>query len=128
MHHEKILDIWKRRESLGNMPSTFKDVIEISFDELEEIYLNQNSSRILKLVERIIEGDFLIIRAAFSYEEIIFMKKKMEDLMNKTNSTFYKMDSLIPDFWRNITSEHSHKYGVPVVKKSGGQRATCLMQ
>ena len=71
-----------------------------------------------ELVEELADGCFLVVKNAFNSAEVDFMKRVGTDLMKNTPSTFYKMDSLIPNFWRDITEEHSHKYGVPVVKQS----------
>ena len=60
---------------------------------------------------------FLLVRNAFSNQEVSYIKKAMLKLQEESESRFFKMDGLIPDFWRDITAEHSHKYGVPVIKK-----------
>ncbi|QNI41217.1 hypothetical protein SynA1528_00169 [Synechococcus sp. A15-28] len=59
-----------------------------------------------------------MIRSCFSKEEIYFIKESMLNLQEKTESTFYKMDRLIPDYWRNITPEIAKKYSVPIVKQA----------
>ena len=46
------------------------------------------------------------------------IKSKGMELMKSTPNTFYKMNDKMPNFWRDITSEHSQKYGVPVIKQS----------
>lgn len=96
----------------------FNTVSKINFKELQEIIIKNDLNAFKTIVNDLAKGSFLIIKRCFSKNEINFLKKTGQNLMASKESSFYKMDRKIPNFWRDITSEHSHKYGVPVVKKS----------
>ena len=108
-------NIWEKRDSPANR---FTSIIKIDFQKLIDIFNQNDFVAFDKIVRDLSNGSFLIIQKCFSNEEIDFLKETGINLMNSKESSFHKMDRKIPNFWRDITSEHSHKYGVPVVKKS----------
>lgn len=107
--------IWSKRSSPADR---FSSIIEIDFKRLLDIFNKNDFNSFEKIVEDLSNGSLLIIQKCFTKKEIEFLKEVGNNLMNSQESSFYKMDRKIPNFWRDITSEHSHKYGVPVVKKS----------
>ena len=90
----------------------------MDFHDLEELVLYGSLENFISLVNELTEGAFLHITDAFTEQEVNLIKDKMLNLQTNTASTFYKMDSLIPDYWRDITLEVGKKYSVPVVKKA----------
>ena len=115
-NYEKAKIIWAKADRNPECKH-FSKVVEIDFQELETI-VREGTSRFTSLVEDLSTGTFLVIRSCFSEEEIFFLKESMLNLQKTKESTFYKMDRLIPDYWRNITPEVAKKYSVPIVKKA----------
>ena len=113
-----INEIWESAEAKKPLPEKFTDVLEIDYHDLHEIFYENKDVKFRQIVDRLIGGSFLLVRNAFSSQEVNYIKKAMRKLQEESESRFFKMDGLIPDFWRDITAEHSHKYGVPVIKKS----------
>ncbi len=113
-----INEIWEHAEAKNPLPEKFADVFEIEYKTLHDIFYEDKTSKFEAIVNRLISGSFLLVRNAFSHEEVDYIKRTMLKLQEESESRFFKMDGLIPDFWRDITAEHSHKYGVPVIKKS----------
>ena len=107
--------IW---EKIDSPPERFTCIKRIKFRDLVDIFDNCDFPSFKKLVKDVSSGAFLIIEKCFNREEVEFIKNTGIKLMKNNKSSFHKMDSEIPNFWRDITSEHSKKYGVPVVKKS----------
>ena len=108
-------DIWSRQDSPVDRFSLIK---KIKYKDLLDIFQRGDFASFEMIVRQLAEGSFLVIQECFSNDEIEFLKNIGNQLMNSRKSEFFKMDRKIPNFWRDITSEHSHKYGVPVVKKS----------
>ena len=118
-NESKFVDLAKKIWSKRDFPADrFSSIIKIDFKRLLEIFNKNDFNSFEKIVEDLSNGSFLIIQKCFTKKEIEFLKEVGNNLMNSEESSFYKMDRKIPNFWRDITSEHSHKYGVPVVKKS----------
>ena len=118
-NENQFVEIAKKIWSERNTPADrFINIKKINFNKLQEIFKNSDFTSFENLVRDLSNGSFLIIEKCFSKNEIDFLKETGNNLMNSQKSSFYKMDKKIPNFWRDITSEHSHKYGVPVVKKS----------
>ena len=83
---------------------------------MHEIFYENKEVKFRQIVGRLIDGSFLLVRNAFPTKKSVTLKAMLK-LQEESESRFFKMDGLIPDFWRDITAEHSHKYGVPVIKK-----------
>lgn len=114
--HKAARKIWNRNDL--NPITGFTGIKYIEFKHLESVIRNNEITIFEELVSELASGKFLIIKNCFTTEEVEFIKDYGRRLMVTTKSTHYKMNDLIPDFWRDITEEHSAKYGVPVIKKS----------
>ena len=118
-NEDKFVEIAKKIWADQPSPSErFTSIVKIDFSELQDIFIKNDLNKFKNLVHNLSKGSFIVIKRCFSKKEIDFLKETGKNLMNSKKSSFYKMDRKIPNFWRDITSEHSHKYGVPVVKKS----------
>ena len=117
MHRSAEAHWLSRNQDLSTL-DRYSTIKEITFTELENIFASQDNEKFLDVVSDLAKGAILVIRNCFSDEEIGYIKSRAHNLMTTTSSTFYRMNSLIPDFWRDITEEHSKKYGVPVIKQS----------
>lgn len=107
--------IW---QEIKSPPEKFTCIKRIKYKDLLDIFDKNDLSSFKSIVNEVASGAYLIIEKSFSKGEVEFIKNVGLKLMRETKSSFYKMDRIIPNFWRDITSEHSKKYGVPVVKKS----------
>ena len=118
-NENQFVEIAKKIWLEQNVPvDRFSSIKKINFKELQEIIDKNDLISFEKIVRDLSKGCLLVIEKCFSKSEIDFLKETGINLMHSEESSFYKMDRKIPNFWRDITSEHSHKYGVPVVKKS----------
>ena len=97
----------------------FTSILPMAFAELEKLVNRGTISDFNALVTGLVKGAFLHITDAFNDEEVTFIKSRMLALQSSTLSTFYKMDGLIPDYWRDITPESGKQYAVAAVKKAG---------
>jgi hypothetical protein len=115
MLHTIADGIWRNQ---NKEISRFTKIIFHEYSEIKKWIEEKDEYRFRNLVQELSNGSFLVMKNAFSKDEVEFLKRKGMKLIESTPSTFYKMDAMIPNFWRDITEEHSHKYGVPVVKQS----------
>ena len=115
---KQINKIWESAESKSKLPEKFTDILEVEYSHLYKVFYENREAEFREIVFRLVGGSILLVRNAFSREEVAFLKQTMFDLQKKTESRFFKINGLIPDFWRDITAEHSHKYGVSFVRKS----------
>ena len=113
--HSIADSIWLNCDTL---PKSYTNLVVLDFKEVERIIDSNDVSNFIDIVNKLCSGSLLILRNSFSLDEIKYIKSKGMQLMRDTPSTFYKMDKKIPNHWRDITSENSNKYGVPVVKQS----------
>ena len=107
----------KSAEAKKPLPEKFTDVLEIDYKDLHEIFYENKEVKFRQIVDRLIDGSFFISSKCLFHHEVSYIKKAMLKLQEESESRFFKMDGLIPDFWRDITAGHSHKYGVPVIKE-----------
>ena len=97
----------------------FRSILPMAFAELEQLVYCGSINDFDSLVTRLVNGTFLHITDAFNDEEVTFIKSRLLALQSSTPSTFYKMDGLIPDYWRDITPQSGKQYAVSAVKKAG---------
>lgn len=97
----------------------FTSMLPMAFAELEQLVYRGTISDFDALVTGLVKGAFLHITDAFNDEEVTFIKSRQLALQSSTPSTFYKMDGLIPDYWRDITPGIGKQYAVAAVKKAG---------
>lgn len=87
------------------------------FQEVLKKFQENEIDFIIKMINLLAKGTFVLLRNSFNSEEIEFIKNKASNLEASTDSSFYKMLEGVPNFWRDITDELSVKYAVPMVKK-----------
>ena len=92
-----INEIWESAEAKKPLPEKFTDVLEIDYKDLHEIFYENKEVKFRQIVDRLIEGSFLLVRNAFSNQEVSYIKKASK-LQEESESRFFKMDGLIPDF------------------------------
>ena len=97
--------IWLSGLESGTQRLTTTSILPMAFAELEKLVNRGTISDFNALVTGLVKGAFLHITDAFNDEEVTFIKSRMLALQSSTLSTFYKMDGLIPDYWRDITPE-----------------------
>lgn len=105
-------------DNVNSPAERFTSVKKVKYIDLLEIIKSCDTSSFESIVGPLTKGAFLVIQNCFSKDEVEFIKNTGKNLMNSKESSFHKLDRKIPNFWRDITKEHSHKYGVPVVKKT----------
>ena len=96
----------------------YTSIKKVKYFDLVDMFKTSDISSFESIVRDLTEGAILIIQNCFDKDEIEFIKNIGKNLMNSEESSFHKLDRKIPNFWRDITEEHSNKYGVPVVKKT----------
>ena len=99
-------------------PVSFSEIKVIDFFVLEDIVLKSDIARFELILDDLVRGAIYIVKNAFSRQEVDFIKDKAHALKASKESQFFKMNSKIPNFWRDITPEVGLNYGVPVVKES----------
>ena len=109
---------WEKYEKNFLAPTRSRKIIIRDYDDFKNKVLEENVDFVKNTVKSLFDGDFYILKSAFS-------KKFMEDLkINTFNyfknkpSEFYKMLEGTPDFHRKIDLKTGEKYSFKLCKHS----------
>ncbi len=103
-------NIWNLFEEKYPLPRKSRDIIEMEFEEFREIINSDNETKVNKLIENLYNGDFYLIKHAFSKRFLERIKKDCFNFFLNKPSEFYKMLEGTPDFQRKIDLETGKNY------------------
>ena len=114
-----IKNYWEKLEK-ERPPRNVKLVKTIEFKKLLKILKNRNEEKqkLKNLINRLYEGEALIVKNAIGKKQIEKIKKKLVSISNNTKSSFFKMDKKCPNFWRRQDESIAKKYSVSAVRDS----------
>ncbi len=115
---DDLNQLWIDVLERNGAPTLCRGVHVVSYPEVLGHLESGNIDAIRSLIERLALGDLILMREAFSLDEIAFIRQKAETMREEHESSFYKMKEGCPDFWRDITEELSSNYAIPLVKRS----------
>lgn len=108
--------VWNSLEKKNNLPNYLNNIKIIDYLEFEEKVLSGNEDFANELVKSLLDGDVYLLKNAFSEEYMLDLRKKASVLFKNSKSSFHKIIENCPNFYRNITSEHSQKYAFHQIK------------
>ena len=110
--------LWDEYEIYDELPTFYKNIIEISYDEFKNKVYQNESNFAKNLVKSLLSGDIYILKEAFPKEYI--EKIKLQTIMNWKNikNEFFKMYEDCPNFYRNIDTSLSNNYAFKQVKRT----------
>ena len=114
----KYLDIWNQLENIQARPKYFRNILCVDFLDLRQKISNQDDNFIQEIVYSLYNGDFYIIKNAFSKEYVEDLKIKTHKYWTSNPQSFHKMRENCPDFHRWIDDEIAKKYSIKAVKHS----------
>ena len=81
---KQINKIWESAESKSKLPEKFTDILEVEYSHLYKVFYENREAEFREIVFRLVGGSILLVRNAFSREEVAFLKQTMFDLQKKT--------------------------------------------
>lgn len=118
MKNNFIKNFWEELESNNPMPKRVKKIHVLDFEDFKKKIYEPDEKYIKNLIKNIFEGDFYILKNAFTEEFMINLKNKTFEYFKSKPSEFYKMLEGTPDFHRKIDIEIGKKYAIKMCKHS----------
>ena len=109
---------WNKFEKKNNLPNFLNNIKIIDYYEFENKVLSCDENFANELVISLLEGDIYLLKNAFSEKYMLDLKEKTSVLFKNSKSSFHKITENCPNFYRNITSEHSGKYSFHQIKQT----------
>ena len=114
----KYKEIWKELSKEQELPTKCSGVIEISYNEFKDLSDKFDLNKAKKLVSNFLDGKVLLVKSAFSVDQVKDIKSKVIKFWKTQPDTFHKMIEGCPDFHRIITPERAKLYSNTGVKHS----------
>ena len=111
-------ETWKYMEKSIAYPSRARNILFFEFDEFAKNVNEEKKDFTKKIVNSLMEGDFFILKKAYSKKFMDELKFKTYDYFKDKPSEFYKMLEGSPDFHRKIDLETGKKYSFRSCKHS----------
>ena len=105
MTNNFIQDCWKNLEKNNSIPTKLNNVLILDFNEVKKKIIEEDQNFIKKITKSLFDGDFYILKNAFSKEFMVNLRKKSFALYKSKPSEFHKMLEGAPDFHRVIDIE-----------------------
>ena len=118
MTNNFIQDCWKNLEKNNSIPTKLNNVLILDFNEVKKKIIEEDQNFIKKITKSLFDGDFYILKNAFTKESMVNLRKKSFELYKSKPSEFHKMLEGAPDFHRVIDIEIGKKYAIKMCKHS----------
>ena len=109
---------WEYAEKNFTYPSKARKILYFEFDEFAKKVNEEKKDFTIEIVNSLMEGDFFILKKAYSKEFMDRLKLNTYDYFKDKPSEFYKMLEGSPDFHRKIDLETGKKYSFRACKHS----------
>tara|TARA_B100001063_G_scaffold3693_1_gene2710 strand:+ start:3582 stop:4463 length:882 start_codon:yes stop_codon:yes gene_type:complete len=113
-----IIDYWNELETKYPMPKRVRKIHILDFEDLKLKIYKPDEIFIKDLMKNIYEGDFYILKNAFTEEFMTQLRNKTFNYFKTKPSEFFKMLEGTPDFHRKIDIETGKKYAIRMCKHS----------
>ena len=109
-------EIWKELLEEKGVPSRCSGVIEISYNEFKNLSDKFDLKKARELVSNFIDGKVLLVKSAFSVDQVKDVKSKVKKFWKENPDTYHKMIEGCPDFHRVIRPELAKNYALRQIK------------
>lgn len=111
-------DLWEEKLQKNKFPKYINKTKTIDYSLFEKEILSQNMQFAEKLIDSLIKGDIYILKKAYNAEYLIDLKKKADNLIKNSKSTFHKIYENCPNFYREINEDLAKNYSFKIIKDS----------
>ena len=112
----KYEEIWKEFLKERKLPNRCSGVSVISYNEFKDLRDKFDLNKAKELVSNLIDGKVLLVKGAYSKNEVNDIKSKVMKFWKENPDTHYKMLEGCPDFHRNVTPQKTKYYSNGGVK------------
>ena len=98
MKNNFIQDCWNNLEKNSSIPTKLNNVLILDFNEVKKKIIEEDQNFIKKITKSLFDGDFYILKNAFTKEFMVNLRKKSFELYKSKPSEFHKIPPAIPFF------------------------------
>lgn len=117
-NQNKFTEAWDDIVSDDTLPTRFRNLHEMSYDEFGKKVTSQDPLFIKEITQSLYNGDGYLIRGAFSKEFMKTLRVQVFEYCKQSPSSFHKMLEGVPDSHRMIDEEAAKKYSFKAIKHS----------
>lgn len=111
-----IKNKWSQIRDNKTVINKFKGIFEIEVKEFMAIFKEKNSKVVSSLIDKLTEGQIILIKNTFSKQFVNSLKDKNIEYWKNTKPSFHKMLQGCPNFHRIVKPETAKKYSVQAVR------------
>ena len=113
---KNLEEYWKQKENQKPAPEILNEISEIAYEECKNDIYNVQKSK--QFIDKLYDGDFLLIKKAIPIDFIDNLKTKLLKIGENTPSSFHKMIEGCPNFHKKIDDKIDTKYSIKSTRHS----------
>ena len=115
---QSVREEYAKQLALKPLPEGVSEVVEVPYQPLSEALENRDPEPFIDLVGPLVSGAFLLLKKAFSENDVSRMKQISLDMRRSQPPSFHKLLEGVPNFWRDIGEKEMGSYALAHIKKS----------